>query len=120
MFGFFERGKGSGSFTTILLLVVLAILFFTQNSNRRPMRSGTAATNKDDQDTVEKDKATILYSRVLGNAEIIPEKRVLEAIVKQKPESRAKVLFSRKVGKPAEEEKLYNVLYSRSLGIPEN
>ncbi|MGI6226016.1 MAG: hypothetical protein ACOYJ1_07185 [Peptococcales bacterium] len=116
MFGLFERGKNSGSFSTILLLAILAIAFFSQSGNRGQMRSSTA--NNDDtggQDAAENDGVTILYSRVLGTMENIPEKKVLEVVAEEKPETKAQVRFSRIVGKDKETKDPVNILYSRTV-----
>lgn len=111
--GLFERG--SRSFSTILLLAALALVFFSQYGGIGPMRSTAAGTDKkDDEDTAEQNDATILYSRVVGKEAEVPKKRVLEAVVLEKPETTTKVLFSRTIGKAVEEEP-YKVLYSRSL-----
>jgi len=113
--GLFERGSRSTS--TILLLAALGLVFFSQKGSFGPVRSTATDTNKkDDEDIVDKNGATILYSRVLGKAEKRPEKEVAEAIAEEKPETKVKVLFSRIVKKAVEDEKPYNVLYSRSLG----
>lgn len=122
MFGLFERG--SRSFSTILLVAALALVFFSQKGGYGPMRSTeSGAGKKPDEDTGDSSEATIFYSRTLGKAENIPEKRVLKEVApekSEKPETKAQVLFSRKLGQSVKEEKPFNVLYSRSLGIPEN
>jgi len=113
VFGLFERGNRS--FSTILLIAALALVFFSQKGGLNFMRSSESGTGKkDDENTVEEDGATILYSRVLGKAEEMPQKNVIEAVDQEKPETMTKVLFSRTLGKAEKEEKT-KVLYSRSL-----
>jgi len=94
-----ERGKNS--FGPILILAGLALVFFASKGSKKPLRTPADSENKGDERPVEKNSTVVLYSRTLGKADQIPEKKVLEAV---------------DITAGVEEQKPCHILYSRSLG----
>lgn len=98
----FGLERGNNSFGTILILGALALVFFAQKGNKKNLRSTAAsAERKEDEETMDREKTKVLYSRSLGSGKKFLEKEVLEGIDLKKEE---------------EEKRPYQVLYSRSLG----
>jgi len=119
MFGLFKRG--SWSFSIILLIVAVVLVYFSKDGSFGPVRSGGTGTGKKDGDIPkdeEENEVKILFSRTLGKETDIPQKQVLEA-VNEEPDNKTQVLYSRAVGK-VKEEKPVTILYSRSLGLKED
>lgn len=116
MFGLF--GRGSRSFSIILLVAAFVLVYFSKDGNFGPVRSaGTGSDKRDEDDTRDEEgkEVKILFSRIIGKETKMPEKQVLEAVAEE-PRNKKQVLYSRAVGKVKGEEPC-NVLYSRSLGL---
>ena len=117
MFGLFERGKNSGSFSTILLLAILAIAFFSQSGNRGQMRSSTANNeDTDGKDVAENNGVTIFYSRVLGTMEEYPRKKSIGSSLRKKNrKTKLRLEIFPDSGKDKETKDPVNILYSRTV-----